>query len=188
MKYKNDKSIILLSSIILSLYSTISIFNLDTSAKGKIILEKNFYDYDVVKTDNIIYTDKFPNTIADSSSFIFPLEGVITSPFNDIDDRKTAHEGIDIAAETGTEVKSSINGIVTKAYYSQTYGWCIYVVNEKTETIYAHNSVLLSSVGDKVSQGDIIALSGNTGDSTGPHLHFEIRINGIPENPAELCK
>ncbi len=94
------------------------------------------------------------------------------------------HYGIDWATPTGTTIYASSGGTVTRAGWSSSYGYCVYIQHPGGfETRYAHNSKLLVSVGQTVKQGQAIALSGNTGDSSGPHLHFEIRINGSAVNP-----
>ena len=94
------------------------------------------------------------------------------------------HYGVDWATPTGTTIYASSGGTVTRAGWSSSYGYCIYIKHpDGLETRYAHNSRLLVSVGQTVNQGQAIAYSGNTGDSSGPHLHFEIRVNGTPVNP-----
>ncbi|MCD8326998.1 MAG: M23 family metallopeptidase [Lachnospiraceae bacterium] len=96
----------------------------------------------------------------------------------------TTHKGVDWAVPVGTTVYASSGGTVTRAGWSSSYGYCIYIQHpDGKETRYAHLSKLLVSVGDTVVQGQSIALSGNTGNSTGPHLHFEIRVNGVAANP-----
>lgn len=94
------------------------------------------------------------------------------------------HQGIDIGIPTGTEVMASESGNVITSGWSNSYGWYI-VINHGNNitTLYAHNSQLLAKVGDYVEQGTVIAKSGSTGKSTGPHLHFEIEINGATQNP-----
>lgn len=94
------------------------------------------------------------------------------------------HYGVDWATPTGTTIYASSGGTVTRAGWSSSYGYCVYIQHpDGVETRYAHNSKLLVKVGQAVKQGQSIALSGNTGDSSGPHLHFEIRINGKPIDP-----
>lgn len=94
------------------------------------------------------------------------------------------HYGIDWACPTGTTIYASSGGTVTRSGWSSSYGYCIYIQHPGgVETRYAHNSKLLVSLGQTVNQGQAIALSGNTGDSSGPHLHFEIRVNGKAVNP-----
>ena len=96
----------------------------------------------------------------------------------------TNHMGIDWATPVGTAVMASSGGVVTKAGWGSGYGYVVYIRHEDgKETRYGHLSKILVSSGQKVSQGQKIALSGNTGRSTGPHLHFEIRVNGGAVNP-----
>ena len=96
----------------------------------------------------------------------------------------TYHKGVDWATPTGTSVVASSGGTVAKAGWGGSYGYVIYINHpDGRQTRYAHNSKLLVSVGQKVSQGQKIALSGNTGRSTGPHVHFEMIINGTHVNP-----
>lgn len=96
----------------------------------------------------------------------------------------TNHKGVDLATPTGTAVMASCGGVVTKAGWGSGYGYVIYIQHpDGRETRYGHLSKVLVSAGQSVSQGQKIALSGNTGNSTGPHLHFEMRINGVAVNP-----
>lgn len=96
----------------------------------------------------------------------------------------TYHKGVDWATPTGTSVYASCGGTVAKAGWGSGYGYVVYINHEDgRQTRYAHLSKVLVSAGDTVRQGDKIALSGNTGVSTGPHLHFEILINGSQVNP-----
>lgn len=96
----------------------------------------------------------------------------------------TNHKGIDLATPTGTAVMASSSGRVTRAGWLGSYGYVIYISHpDGKETRYAHLSKILVSPGQSVKQGQKIALSGNTGRSTGPHLHFEMRVNGTPVNP-----
>lgn len=96
----------------------------------------------------------------------------------------TYHKGIDWATPTGTPVYASCGGTVAKAGWGSGYGYVVYINHEDgRQTRYAHLSKVLVTVGQKVKQGERIALSGNTGVSSGPHLHFEILINGKQVNP-----
>ncbi len=94
------------------------------------------------------------------------------------------HAGIDIGVPVGTEVRAADGGVVTYAGYSSSYGYYVMIDHGgNITTVYAHNSKLVVSKGDKVYQGQLISYSGNTGRSTGPHVHFEVRVNGTPVNP-----
>lgn len=96
----------------------------------------------------------------------------------------TYHKGVDWSTPTGTAVVASCGGVVTKAGWGSGYGYVVYIQHpDGKETRYGHLSKVLVSAGPSVSQGQKIALSGNTGISTGPHLHFEIRIGGTAVNP-----
>lgn len=125
-----------------------------------------------------------------ANSFIKPTSGRITSPFGNrkhpITRRITFHEGIDIANSTGTRILASRNGKVTFAGYQSGLGKVIKISHGSgIETVYAHLSAIQVSVGQSVTQGQQIGKMGSTGRSTGPHLHFEIRINGTPVNPSK---
>lgn len=96
----------------------------------------------------------------------------------------TYHRGIDWATPVGTAVMASSSGTVSRAGWGSGYGYVIYIDHEDgKQTRYGHLSKVLVSVGQKVQQGQKIALSGNTGVSTGPHIHFEILVNGSQVNP-----
>ena len=96
----------------------------------------------------------------------------------------TYHKGVDWAVPRGTAVYASSGGTVTKAGWGSGYGYVVYIRHpDGRETRYAHLNKVLVSAGQTVKQGQKIALSGNTGRSTGPHLHFELRINGTAVNP-----
>jgi len=123
-------------------------------------------------------------------SFIKPTSGRISSPFgyrtHPVTGRYTLHAGIDIATSSGTTVVASRNGKVVSAGYSGSYGNLIVISHGNGfETAYAHLSSINVRVGDTVSQGQMIGKVGTTGRSTGPHLHFEVRINGTPVNPSK---
>lgn len=96
----------------------------------------------------------------------------------------TYHKGVDWATPTGTAVYASCGGTVARAGWGSGYGYVVYINHpDGRQTRYGHLSKVLVSVGQTVTQGQKIALSGNTGVSTGPHLHFEILINGSQVNP-----
>lgn len=96
----------------------------------------------------------------------------------------TNHRAIDWATPTGTAIWASCGGTVSVAGWQSGYGYVVYINHpDGNQTRYGHLSKILVSVGQKVTQGQKIALSGNTGRSTGPHLHFELRVNGTPVNP-----
>ena len=118
-------------------------------------------------------------------NLIRPMSGTITSRFGAVSSRRVSkHTGLDIAAATGTKIKACAGGTVTFSGYKGSYGYMV-VVNHGNgvETYYGHCSKLYVKAGQQVNQGDVIAAVGNTGNSTGPHLHLEIRLNGVAYNP-----
>ncbi len=127
---------------------------------------------------------KYPN-INGVLLAVTPVSGSITSRFGVVSSiRSGAHTGTDIAAPTGTPIKAVANGTVTFAEKSGPYGNLIKITHENgVETWYGHCSKLYATVGQQVKAGDIIAAVGSTGNSTGPHLHLEIRVNGTAINP-----
>jgi murein DD-endopeptidase MepM/ murein hydrolase activator NlpD len=121
----------------------------------------------------------------------FPAEGKITSRYglryDPIDGRLKHHNGVDIAMPEGSPIRSVAAGRVVFSGFSSGYGKTVIVEHENGLTsLYAHNSINLVKVGDVVDERKVIALSGSTGRSTGPHLHFELRKNGVPVDPAGM--
>ena len=113
----------------------------------------------------------------------WPLRGWITQEFQGRHG-PDYHAGMDIAAEAGAPVRAAGEGVVLVAGWNDEYGNFVLLDHGFGVTsLYGHNSHLAVKKEDRVEQGDIIAYSGNTGRSTAPHLHFEIRRNGIPEDP-----
>ena len=113
--------------------------------------------------------------------------GTVTSPFGTRWGRR--HNGIDIGLPTGSAIKAADGGTVIFSGYDGGYGYTVRISHGGgMVTVYAHNSKLQVKKGDKVYKGQQIALSGNSGSSTGPHLHFEVRIDGVPKNPLNFFK
>ena len=114
-----------------------------------------------------------------------PVTGTISSRYGVSSKiRVSTHTGLDIAATTGTPIKVVADGTVTFAAYSGSYGYLVKVDHGNgVVTWYGHTSKMLVKEGQAVKAGDTIALVGSTGNSTGPHLHFEVRINGEHVNP-----
>ncbi len=132
------------------------------------------------------YSDSFSNGYVNlGMSFVTPTTGIITSRFGSRESiRSSGHRGIDIAGSTGTTIRSVAAGTVVTSTYNNSYGYYIRISHGNgVETLYAHCSQLLVSVGDTVSQGQVIAKMGSTGNSTGPHLHLEVSKNGVLCNP-----
>lgn len=134
---------------------------------------------------NVIIDNTVGNKI-----FSMPLEGKITSPFekreNPITKEIENHTGIDIDAPLNTDVKTAYEGKVIRAEENPFYGKFIMIEHKnKLVSLYGHLNEILVNVGDNIEMGDIIAKSGSSGKSTGPHLHFEIRKDGTCVNPEE---
>ena len=118
-------------------------------------------------------------------SLIKPISGIITSRFGASSRiRSSNHTGLDIATSRGTPIKAAAGGTVSLAGRKGSYGNMVVITHGNgVQTYYGHCDTLLVSVGQTVSQGQTIATVGSTGNSTGPHLHLEIRVNGVAYNP-----
>ncbi len=120
--------------------------------------------------------------------FIWPVNGPITSPFgprtHPITGDSRMHTGVDIGASSGTPIKAAGDGVVVMAGYNGGYGnWTLIDHGDGTATGYAHQSSIGVRIGQHVSTGEVIGQVGSTGASTGPHLHWEVRVNGTPVDP-----
>jgi len=114
-------------------------------------------------------------------SLIKPISGIITTRFGS---RGYGHRGLDVAASSGTPIKAAAGGTVTTAGWNNSYGYMLIVSHGNgVQTVYAHCSQLIATNGQSVAQGQVIGKVGSTGNSTGPHLHFEIRVNGVLQDP-----
>lgn len=116
-------------------------------------------------------------------SFVEPVQGIITSRYGFRP--RDNHKGLDIANSSGTAIRAAAAGTVTYAQYnSGGYGNLVIISHGNgVQTYYAHNSKLYVTKGQNVAQGQVISAMGSTGISTGPHLHWEVRINGVAQNP-----
>ena len=116
---------------------------------------------------------------------IWPTQGYVSSPYGLRFGGTEFHPGIDIAAEMGTPIVAAADGVVTAAGWNGGYGNMVDIDHgDGIVTRYGHASALAVSVGQQVRRGEIIAYVGSTGRSTGPHLHYEVRVDGQPVNPA----
>lgn len=132
--------------------------------------------------------DADAETEAEKESVENPVEGSYTSSFgwrtHPITGASNFHRGVDITAAEGTPVAAFASGEVVRAGWDDSYGNYIQIKHSETcSTLYAHCSQLLCAVGDEVEKGQTIAKSGATGQVTGPHLHFEIKVNGLWHDP-----
>lgn len=117
-----------------------------------------------------------------------PMQGYISRGFSPSESSGVRmHLGIDIAAKEGTPIYATASGKVEFAGWDEALGNLIIIDHmDEYKTHYGHNRAMLVSVGEKVNKGELIALSGNSGNSSAPHLHYEVRKNGEPIDPATL--
>ena len=150
-------------------------------AKNNVLKEANIIEEEKQKEEE---QEKLPN-INGIKLAVLPVQGNITSRYGVSSRiRVSTHTGLDIAAVTGTAIKAVAAGTVTNAAYTGSYGNLVKIDHGNgVETWYGHTSKMYVKVGQNIQAGDTIAAVGTTGNSTGPHLHFEIRINGQHINP-----
>ena len=122
-------------------------------------------------------------SIKNNYEITLPLRGTITSRFGEREIEPKFHTGIDVARDTGSEIISATNGTVILAEEQSSYGKVLKIQNNDLILLYAHCDELLVDVGDEISMMQKIAKVGSTGNSTGPHLHFEIIYCGRYVNP-----
>ena len=122
----------------------------------------------------------------DSMPSMWPVKGYITKEFSVTGGEKSPdyHPGMDIAAARNTPVVVAADGVVEASVFDDVYGWMVEVDHGYgIRSVYGHNSRNLVNIGDRVNRGQTIAFVGSTGKSTAPHLHFEVRENGVPVDP-----
>jgi murein DD-endopeptidase MepM/ murein hydrolase activator NlpD len=128
-----------------------------------------------------VLKDMLPNSSPVAAAYNSSSYGWRIDPFNG---NKAFHEGLDFTANTGTPIRAAADGIVSFAEHTPDYGNIVKIEHGSgLETRYAHASKLLVHVGERVVKGQIVAEVGSTGRSTGPHLHYEIRLNGNSLDP-----
>ncbi|MFH1314463.1 MAG: peptidoglycan DD-metalloendopeptidase family protein [Candidatus Eisenbacteria bacterium] len=125
--------------------------------------------------------DHLPSIRPVDVGYISSYFGRRTDPFTG---RKSRHEGVDFSARQGSNVYATADGVVSHSKYERGYGYTIKIDHGNgIITKYAHNAKLLVKKGKTVKRGDVIAYLGNTGRSTAPHLHYEVSVNGVAQNP-----
>ena len=173
--------------------------------KGELAAEKSSANYTtlLIKIDEAVKDSMLKEqsvmelweSLSDSQSIlaatpsIRPARGPIGSRFgfriDPINGKTKMHAGLDIVASPGTLVRAPADGVVSFAGWDEQYGKLVSIDHGYgVLTRYAHNSQIFVQVGQKVSKYDVISATGSTGRSTGPHLHYEVRVNGIPVDPA----
>ena len=144
-----------------------------------------------IKTISLQELDHFfknQKSFLQSTPSVWPTRGWVTSGFgyrkSPFTGLREKHEGWDIGARSGSAVRATADGMIIVAGRERGYGKLIEIDHGYgVVTRYGHNSKNLIKVGSKVKRGQIVALVGNTGRSTGPHLHYEVLVNGVPTNP-----
>ncbi len=173
--------------------------------KGEVAAEKSTANYStlIVKIDEAVQTSMLKEqsvlelweSLSDSQSILAatpsvrPARGPIGSRFgyriDPINGKTKMHAGLDIVVSPGTLVRAPADGVVSFAGWDDQFGKLVSVDHGYgVLTRFAHNSQIFVQVGQKVSKYDVISATGSTGRSTGPHLHYEVRVNGVPVDPA----
>lgn len=158
-----------------------------TETMAKIDFDTDYLsDIEAKLLQQSVLKDMLPNSSPINAAFNSSSYGWRIDPFNG---NKAFHEGLDFSAATGTPIYAAAGGIVTTAERTPDYGNIVKVDHGSgLETRYAHASKLMVKVGDRVEKGQIVALVGSTGRSTGAHLHYEIRLNGNALDPRKYLK
>ena len=153
------------------------------------------FEFPEIPDDSAIFAqlDRSATIMAERSVFDdmgfpsgLPMQGFISQDF-EIEDQQRYHPGVDIAGAEGQPVLATAAGLVLYAEFDSVYGYTVILRhNDSVTTLYGHNSKLLVKLGQRIAAGGRLALSGNTGQSTAPHVHYEIRINDKPVNPLEI--
>jgi len=160
-------------------YATL-VIRIDEAVKDSQLKEQSVIELWEMLSDRQSLLSATPN--------IKPARGPIGSRFgyriDPINGKQKMHAGVDIAAPIGTPVRAPADGVVSFAGWDEFYGKLVSIDHGYgVLTRFAHNSQIYVQVGQKVNKFDVIAASGTTGRSTGPHVHYEVRVNGIPVNP-----
>jgi len=163
-------------------YQSLAI-RIDKAIKESQLREQSVLDIWELLSEKQSLMNSIPN-IRPARGWITSRFGYRISPFTG---RSALHAGLDVAAAPGSPVYAPADGIVTFAGYDEGYGKMVVVDHGYGySTRFGHNSQIYVQAGQKVSRWDIISSVGNTGRSTGAHLHYEVRLNGIPKNPANF--
>jgi len=158
----------------------------------KSILEslREISDSEAVDLSGLAETEKKLKEYLDTIPTLWPAAGRVSDTFGYRQDpftrKKTFHEGLDISAPYGADIKAAASGKVVFSGRQSGYGYMVIIDHGRgISTAYGHASRLLVKEGQKVKKGDVIAKVGSTGRSTGPHLHFEVRLNDTPVDPSK---
>ncbi len=150
-------------------------------------LKKDSQLEEIAQQDLIVYMNESAQKLASIPSIV-PSQGFITSRFgyrmSPFTGTKRMHKGLDIAAATGTKIVAPADGKIVFADRDGAYGLCVEVDHGNgIKTRYAHMSKISAKSGSMIKRGELIGLVGNTGRSTGAHLHYEVMVNGVHTDP-----
>jgi len=163
-------------------YQTL-VIRIDRAIKDSSLREQSVLDLWETLSEKQSLMNAIPN-IRPARGWTTSRFGYRVSPFTG---KPALHAGLDVAAAPGSPVYAPADGVVTFAGYDEGYGKMVTIDHGYGySTRFGHNSQIYVQVGQHVSRWDIIASVGNTGRSTGPHLHYEVRLNGVPKNPANF--
>lgn len=186
VKYINDSSILRGQTKVVTSgqYGTKRVVSEITKLNGE-ETSKNTLSSEVVKSPVTQVVARGTKELVGSGQFIWPVSGHVTSLFGS----RGGHAGIDICAPQGTPIYAADGGTVIQAGWYYGYGQLI-IIDHKNgyKTYYGHCSEIDVSVGQSVSRSQYIGAVGHTGDADGDHVHFEVRLNGIPQNPKSYLK
>jgi len=171
-----------------SLWSISSEYNVKLEA---ILAANSITDASKISAGQQLRIPNVPGARSNINNFIWPVRGRITSPYGVrvSSGSKEFHSGIDISSPFGSNIVAAENGRVSYAGYMRGYGNVIILSHDEGySTVYAHNSVNLVKKGQYIKKGSVIAKVGRTGNATGSHLHFEVRLSGKPVNPLPYLK
>lgn len=159
-------------------------------------LYRSIDEIDIFAAEKVVALKQLTTTLENQQNIlactpsITPIEGIVTCDFgyrkSPFTQKREFHSGMDIANKRGTEIYATANGRVSFAASRMFIGKLVVIDHgHGIVTKYGHMSKINVKKGDRVKRGDVIGLVGNTGKSTGPHIHYEVRLNGSPVNPAE---
>ena len=154
------------------------------------VIEENVVKSTVITAavDEVVAVGSKVSTYVASGRFIRPSRGIITSRFGRRS-RGDYHTGVDFASSVGTKIVAADSGTVSFVGWNGGYGRCLMINHGNGyQTLYGHTSRIYVKQGQSVKKGQVIAAVGSTGNSTGPHVHFEVRLNGASQNPLKYVK
>ncbi|HTM49614.1 MAG TPA: M23 family metallopeptidase [Bryobacteraceae bacterium] len=164
----------------------------DISTEGRLVptFSETLEEYDALKATTFARFDRsyMLRLQRNTQPNIWPIDGRLMGPFGRRSDpfsgEGAMHTGVDISAPMGTPVKSAADGVVSYAQYYGGYGKLVVIThNTGMQTYYAHLSKFDVIAGQEIRQGELVGRVGSTGRVTAPHLHYEVRVGGVPVNP-----